>query len=55
MIHPPLSRKEAVMENVKYSSPEMIKCKIVMGVRKMGSTVTTSDFRGQASVCSEKW
>lgn len=54
MIHPPLSRKDAVMENMKYSSPEMIKCKIVMGVRKMGSTVTISDFRGQASV-SQKW
>lgn len=61
VIHLPLSRKEEVMENVNsdgrlgYSNLEMIKFKILRGVRKTGSTATTLDFRGQVSVCSEKW
>lgn len=60
VIHLPFSRKEEVVENVKfdgklgYSNPEMINFKILRGVRKMGTVMTTLAFRGQASVCSEK-
>lgn len=55
VIHLPFSRKEEVVENVKfdgklgYSNPEILR-----GVRKMGTIMTTLAFRGQASVCSEK-
>lgn len=55
VIHLPFSRKEEVVENVKfdgklgYSNPEILR-----GVRKMGTITTTLAFRGQASVCSEK-
>lgn len=61
VIHLLFSRKEEVAENVKfdgrlgYRNLEMMKFKILRGVRKMGSILTTLDFQGQASVCSEKW